>query len=228
MSIAISKQFKDTMQATAKDPKANEYDAIIKEDVAEYNHRLANTPGYATVDWRWFKAVLWIESGGPTSAAWKSRPMQIGNPGDPGYSILKKGTEGADIILSDDLKGTLKSGSISQPKLSVAYIFVRLANTEIASVTDTQDAAIHEYVVVAGDSFDKIAGKVGTTIEVLKQLNPSLKVIHPKDKVQYRKAKMQRQITGWRLLTAATLASRYNVGDSSYAEKLNYVKALLP
>jgi hypothetical protein len=61
-----------------------------------------------------------------------------------------------------------------------------------------------------------------------KELNPSLKVIHPKDKVQYRKAKMQRQITGWRLLTAATLASRYNVGDSSYAEKLNYVKALLP
>jgi len=55
-----------------------------------------------------------------------------------------------------------------------------------------------------------------------------LKVIHAKDKVQYRKAKMQRRITGWRLLSAATLAARYNVGDASYAEKLAYVKALLP
>ncbi|HEX7670193.1 MAG TPA: hypothetical protein VF395_11440 [Polyangiaceae bacterium] len=28
-----------------------------------HNHRLANTPGYAAVDWRWFNAVLWICQG---------------------------------------------------------------------------------------------------------------------------------------------------------------------
>jgi hypothetical protein len=98
--MSITKKFMETMQSTAKNPKSSAYDEVIKKDVADYNHRLAGTPGYSNADWRWFKAVLWIESGGPTSAAWKSRPMQIGNPGDPGYSILKKGTEGGGSHLA--------------------------------------------------------------------------------------------------------------------------------
>lgn len=47
--------------------------------------------------------------------------------------------------------------------------------------------------------------------------------LKPGMKLKFRKARMQRVMTGWRELNPINVAQRYNVGDPNYAEKLNYV-----
>ena len=210
----------------------DEFDTIIKAEIDDYNLRLAKTPGFFMLDMKIFKAMIWTESGGPANPAWKTRPMQIGNPGDPGLAVLKDGKEAAPLIMSDALKRDIKTGDINKPKLNVragiAYALTRLATSDMKSVDDPKDPTIREYAVVAGDSLSKIAGKVGTTVESLKKLNPTAHVLHPGQKLKYRKASIQRVITGWMGATSANLAARYNTGDSHYKEKLDYVLSLFP
>lgn len=182
------------------------------------------------MDWRWLKALLWVESGGPANPSWTKRPMQIGNPGDPAYRVLKAGQEGANLVLAPSLQADLKRQPIDSPTLNiragVGYVFVRMAMTEMASVPDATDACVHEYEVLPGDTFDRISKKVGTTLAVLQELNPEKTLLRPKDKVKFRKAKVERVIVGWRVINATSLAQRYNVGDPSYAAKLTFVMGL--
>jgi len=156
--------------------------------------------------------------------------MQIGNPGDPAYAVLKEGKEGADLIMSGALKKDLRDGHINDPKLNVragiGYLFTRMAKSDLASVLDGSDPKPFDYTVVAGDSLDRIAGKVGSTVEVLKQLNPGVAVLQPKQRIVCRKAKIQRVIKGWLSFDSVTVARRYNVGDPDYAAKLAYVRSL--
>lgn len=227
--MGLSAKWKSTIDDAVANDAWDDYDKLIKAEVASYQSRFAATNPSA--DWKLFKAIAWTESGGPSSAAWKGRVMQIGNPGDPAYSVLKKGSEGADVILSDQLKKDLTSGSISIPSLNIragiAYVHVRLSRTAFESVFDPKDAATHEYPVVAGDSFDAIARKVGSTLPVLQQLNPDKKVLHAKDVIKYRKAAIQRVLKGWMAFTTKNVAQRYNVGDPDYAAKLDYCLAVM-
>ncbi|HQU42528.1 MAG TPA: LysM domain-containing protein [Pirellulales bacterium] len=77
-------------------------------------------------------------------------------------------------------------------------------------------------------TLSRIAGKVGSTVESLRKLNPSAHLLRPGQKLTYRKAAIRRVITGWNMLNSANLAAKYNVGDPNYNEKLDYVMSLFP
>jgi LysM domain len=226
--MALNSKWKSTIDDAIDNSDWDEYDDLIKREVAGYRTRFSGS----NADWKLFKAVVWTESGGPDSDTWGKRAMQIGNPGDPAYAVLRGGKEGADIILSDTLKRDLQSGNINDPELNIragiGYVYVRLANTRFESVMDTSDTTDHDYTVVSGDSFDAIAKKVGTTIQVLQDMNPTLKVLHAKDTIKYRKASVQRVLKSWRPFTSKTIAQYYNAGgDASYAEKLDYCLSVM-
>ncbi|HEV3189075.1 MAG TPA: LysM domain-containing protein, partial [Polyangiaceae bacterium] len=223
--MGISNKWKATIDGAISNSAWDAYDSLIQSEVQGYNGRLGLTPGFLAIDWTLFKAILWTESGGPNSAAWSTRPMQIGNPGDPAYAVLKGRREGADLVMSLQLQNEI-AGNINDPKLNVragiAYLYVRLARSDIQSVWDATDTNTKEYSVVAGDTLESISKKVGSTVSALQLLNPGVNVLHPKQKLKFRKASMRRVLTGWLPATTTTVAQRYNVGDPDYAAKLNY------
>ena len=227
--MTLDPKWKQTVDDGVSNKKWDEYDHLIKSEIDEYNRRFVATPRFVTLDWKIFKAVVWVESGGPANPAWTTRPMQIGNKGDPGYAVLRDGKEAANLIMSDKLKKDI-AGNINKPELNIragiAYALTRLVTTEMQSVDDPKDAMVRDYTVVQGDSLDRIAKKVGSTVASLQKLNPTAKILQPKQVLKYRKASIQRVITGWMAVTTANLASRYNVGDPSYQEKLDYVLSL--
>lgn len=62
------------------------YDNTIRKLVSEINRHLStskNIEKYKPLDWKLIKAMIWTETGA-TVAAWKTRPIQIGNTGDEG------------------------------------------------------------------------------------------------------------------------------------------------
>jgi LysM repeat protein len=229
--MGLSDKWKATVNDGLTNAAWDAYDATIKAEVEDYNKRLARTTGYVAVDWKLVKALLWVESGGPTNAAWTTRPMQIGNPGDPAYGVVKDGKESASVVMSEQLKKDIK-GNISNPSLNVragiAYLFAREATTSLESVLDPVDTKTFTYIVLPGDSLDKIASRVGSTMEVLKQLNPTARILQPKQTIIYRKASIKRAIRGWSPFDSKTVARLYNVGDPDYSAKLDYVLALFP
>lgn len=119
--------------------------------------------------------------------------------------------------------------SIDKPEVNIraaiAYLYTRLAKFEIQSIPDPKDARIYEYEVKSGDNLSAIANKHGTTLNDLQSRNPAAKVmIKPGQKLKYRKAKMGMVIVGWRNITTAEVASRYNGGgDPDYSSKLDYI-----
>lgn len=228
--MTLSERWKQTVNDGLTNSQWDEYDQLIRSEVTSYNARFRGTPGFEDLDWKIVKAMLWSESGGPTNPAWTTRPMQIGNKGDPGYETLKSGREGADLIMSDELKRDIQTKSINDSHLNIragiAYLFVRMAKTAMNSVLDAGDSGEHEYTVVSGDSLSKIANKVGSTQEILEQMNPGAGSLSIGQTIRYRKANIQRVITGWRPFTYKGISMRYNVGDPSYDAKLQYVMSL--
>lgn len=225
--MPISQKWKDTIKDGIKNQDWDAYDSIIKREVDGYAKKF--TALKSKVDWKLIKAMLWTESGGPSNKAWKTRPLQIGNVGDPAYAVLKNAEEGSDLIMSSALAALIKNSSIDKPetniKAGIAYLYTRMAITNIVSVRDLVDSKVYEYTIVRGDNLSKIAKKVGTTIFELRRLNPSASgVIMPGKKLKYVKAVMKRSILGWDDFTAENAAKKYNGGgDMDYAAKLNYI-----
>lgn len=173
--------------------------------------------------------MLWTESGGPSNSVWDAQPLQIGNPGDQGYDVLKSGSEGSDLIMSASLKksiadGLIKTGDVNI-QAGIAYLYTRLAQTDVISVRDLKDTKQYDYTVIAGDNLDKIAKKTESTLFEIRRLNPKANgVLHAGDKLKIVKAKTQRTIIGWREFTADNAADRYNSGgDAEYSAKLTYL-----
>ena len=225
--MAIDPKWKDTVKQGINDAKWDKYDNIIKAEVDSYALKFKALA--SKVDWLLLKAMLWTESGGPTNSAWNTRPLQIGNTGDPAFAVLKNGAEGSDLIMSDDLKKSIASGSINTPevniKAGITYLYTRMTVTNIVSVRDLKDSKEYEYTVVAGDNLEKISKKVHTTIFELRRLNPkSSGVLKIGQKLKYIKAQMKRSIISWREFSANVVADRYNGGgDINYAAKLTYI-----
>jgi len=224
--------WKETVEDGVSNASWDVYDATIKLEVADYNTRLSGTPGFKKVDWLLIKAMLWTESGGPQNKTWKTRVMQIGNSGDPGYDIVKNGKEGASVVASARVLSDVVKGNIDEPHLNVrvaiAYLFTRMAKFENKSVVDSSDPKVYSYTVVKGDKgLSAIASKVGSTTEILQKLNPGKKLLREGDVIQYQKGSIKMVVSGWRTFDTATIAARYNGGgDDRYAEKLNYVLGL--
>lgn len=102
--MALTDAWKKTVLTGITDARWDEYDGLIQAEVANYKLRYKQS-----VDWLVIKAMLWIESGGPDNASWKTRPLQIGNPGDPAYAVLKAGKEGSDEIMKNRFPSRLRT-----------------------------------------------------------------------------------------------------------------------
>jgi len=223
-------------QATINDaitnPAWDKYDAVIKSTVTAYNSRLGKTShnvlkAMPSLNWLWIKAMVWVESGGPNGSVWNTRPMQIGNPGDPGYAAVKHEEGAAKIIMDGKLKAQLihVNNPVVNIQIGITYLLSRLAQIEIRSTLNNIDKKEYVYAVVGGDSFHKIAKKMGTTVQELEKSNPTIKnaMLRPKMNLKYHKASLETVVVNWRHVTATTIYTRYNQGDPLYPKKLNYI-----
>jgi LysM repeat protein len=229
-------KWQNTIKTSKTDKRWNDYDEEITLALKEFRTHLSGKAGYVGPTFELIKAMVWVESGGPSSGAWDARIMQIGNSGDPGFGDLISGIKGGELIMPATLAQSLSTTTVSQPKnnlrAGIAYLLMRAATYETISVLDKQDAKKYEYVVKAGDSLDKITRKdargnqiIPTTIAVLVQLNPgAATMLKPGQKLIYQKASMQKVIKSWRTIDADFAAKYYNTskGDPRYADKLNY------
>jgi hypothetical protein len=211
----------------ADDPKWSIYDCEIKAACGGFNRHLAKTPNYRTLDWRLIKAMLWVETGA-ASAEWKTRPMQIGVPGDPGLKALLSNEEGGELILDATWKSRLTPSTVSTFPVhnihaGIAYLLMRLAMFEYKSVVDPRSKGPFNVTVQAGDSLAKIAKKHGSTIDILKRLNGPSDIVKPGQILKVEKGSVMRVISGWRMISTGIIAQRYNGGgDPLYARKLDY------
>ena len=203
------------------DQRWNQYDSAIKDAVNRFNARLSATKGFHTLDWRWVKAMQWTEVRGPDAPGWNSRPMQIGNPGDPGLGVLRDKKDHSELVVDDQLRQRLQgiqAGGKWDPKFNieagVAFLFHKAAIVEDVLVID--NPASLTYAVKANDTFDSLAKTLGTTVDVLKSDNPKVNpgALQINQKLNYRKSHHRFQITGWRSWDDAT--QRYNVGNPDY------------
>jgi LysM repeat protein len=89
-------------------------------------------------------------------------------------------------------------------------------------------ATLQHETAKSGDSFSKIATRVGSTVDIITALNPTKKMVKPGDQIAYKKGAVQKYVTSWRAFDAALVATRYNGGgDTNYEKKLTFVLSLL-
>lgn len=215
-----------------EDPAWALYDCQIKFAAAEFNRQLSKTPNYRVLDWRLIKAMLWVETGAK-NRDWKTMPMQIGVPGDPGLTALLSGKEGGELILplawqSRLSAGTVRSLPIHNIYAGIGYLLMRLATFDIASVVDPRSTGPYNLTVQAGDSLAKIAKAQGSTIDILKRLNGPSLFLKPGQILKVEKGSIKRVISGWRAISTTMIAQRYNGGgDPLYAKKLDFAFTLV-
>ncbi|SCX56730.1 LysM domain-containing protein [Variovorax sp. EL159] len=211
------------------DNEWDSHDCDVREAVHEYDMHLSQTPGYVPLDWKMVKAILWVETGAKR-AQWKTRPMQIGNTGDPGLQALLGNSDGGELILPPSYRRSLSIDGVRRTPIhniraGIGYLLLRMTNFSFQSVLDA-DTRTYDVAVRSGDNLSSIARAQGSTPEVMKKLNPSAHVLRPGDVLRYQKASIQRVITGWKPITASGVAAYYNAGgDAVYAKKLSYALA---
>jgi hypothetical protein len=223
-------KWRQTMDEAFRHPLRDQYDDLLKREIVQYNNRFKGTPGYLMVDWQLFKAILFVESGGPAhpSNAWNTRAFQIGNKGDPGLDALRSGEEASLLVMDTQLMEDIK-GDVDRPELNIragiAYIFTRMALTEL--VAEVQDTTIYSYTCTPTDrTMWDIANDLGTTADELLARNGNDSIIKPGRVLKYRKVKNVRKIAGWRTFDEFNIAKYYNSmkKDKRYDKKLIYVR----
>lgn len=152
--------------------------------------------------------------------------MQIGNAQDAGLMALLGDREGGDLVVPPSLRVTLSIHSVrtepaSNIRAGIGYLLMRMATFAFKSVVDADDK-IHEVIVKDRDNLEKIAKTEGSTPEIMKKLNPSVHLLKAGQVLKYQKASVRKVITGWMPLTPSGIATRYNVGDPTYARKMDH------
>jgi hypothetical protein len=224
-------KWRDGLNAASANAEWNRWDCEIQIAVNDYNRHLWRTAGYRPLDWQLIKALLWVETGAQ-SHEWKRKPMQIGVAGDPGLTSLLSNKEGGNLILPPTIRGRLTIASARtipeyNIRAGIGYLLMRMANFETRTVIDT-DSKVYEVTVKAGDTVEKIAKVKGSTVDLLKKLNPTANLLKPGQSLRYQKASTQLVIANWRHISTTSIAQRYNGGgDPNYAEKLDYALALI-
>ncbi len=208
------------------------YDCEMQQIVGDFNRHLSTTPYYFSLDWRYIKAIAWVETGARNDE-WTANPMQIGvlkgGKTDPGLADLLANSKGGELILPPCLKGQLTPYQVvSVPSASIraatGYLLMRLARFGLEHREDGKDEAVYSYTVKPGDSLDRIARNHGTTVDVLRKLNSGAPLmLQPGQALAYRKAAWVKAIVGWRTVDAEAIALYYNGGgDNTYARKIAY------
>jgi len=113
-------------------------------------------------------------------------------------------------------------------RAGIGFLLMRMANYEHVSVV-AKDAKIQQVKVQPGDSLAKIADAHGSTLEVMRKLNPHAITLRPGQSVNIQKASVQQVIAGWRPVTPMSVAVRYNSmrRDKNYAKKLSHAYGLV-
>jgi hypothetical protein len=226
-----------------EDPRWNEYDETIKNEVAFYNQKFSGTPGFVPLDWRYVKAMLWTEVlAGPAGdpEQWQKFPMQIGRYAeDAGYGVVTNEKDDADLIVSAELRNLIKQERFGKNnvKAGIAYLYYKaIEGTSTADprkvgnrdVIDNPQKILTDTIQKGEPGFEAIAKRLGTTAENIKNNNPQLdsKKLQPGQEIKYQKAYSERYITGWRdwNITIKSYNSRKPTatsGDLTYMEKFN-------
>lgn len=207
------------------------YDCKIQLTVNEFNRHLSGVAGYRPLDWQLIKAMLWTETGA-NNDFWDTNPMQIGMFNDPGLTAFLTGKEGVDLILPPQWRSTLTAGTArnvpsANIQAGIGYLLMKMTNFSIKSVPD-DDTKKYEITVKAGDSLDKIAREHGSTVEMMRKLNPTAQILRPGQVLKLQKASLQKVIVGWKTITTASIAKYYNGGGNAlYQDKLDYALSAL-
>ncbi|RSZ32289.1 MULTISPECIES: LysM domain-containing protein [unclassified Variovorax] len=204
------------------------YDCEIQLAVNEFNRHLSGKAGYTPLNWQLVKAMVWVETGA-NKELWKSNPIQIGMYNDPGLSDLLANNKGGELILPPRMNlsaSRVRTEPAQNIRAGIGYLLMRSASFETRSVADA-DTMTYEVDVQPGDTIEKIANVQGSTVEVMKQLNPTVRTLRPGQTLKYRKASMRKVITRWMPLTSMTVATRYNTGDPRYSQKLDYAISVI-
>ena len=229
--MSLSKGWQDTVAQGLTDARWDAYDGLIQAEITSYNTRFLYTPNYSPVSWLIGKAMLWTESGGPDNPAWHTRALQIGNKGDPAYGVLRKGTEGSDVIMADDLRQLLKKpDNIDKPEVNIraglAYLFTRMASYAYVSRIVPWAGEPQVHTVVAREVASAIASREKTTLEAMAQLNPGVDLNRLKIGQQLKiiPAFHEWIVSDWLAFQSAVVAERFNGGgDPDYSAKLNHL-----
>ncbi|MEW5931749.1 MAG: DUF4157 domain-containing protein [Gemmatimonadota bacterium] len=210
--------------------------ATIDAAVAALNQRLhPPTP----LDPDWIRAMMAVETVAGTEPR-KFDPLQVANQGDPALGVLKSGGEHSNLIdpgLAAQLKGKKSTprnegkwdyGALKESErmdaatgivAGVAWLAVKAANFKEVNV-ETGPEMTH--TVQAGDTYPKLAKKLGTTVDTLTSLNPGVdptKLQIGKTVLKYKAAHKEWQISGWKTWEKA--AEDYNGGgDPDYLKKV--------
>jgi len=244
-NLSLFDKWKRYIDQAKGNPEWDKWDCEIQRAVSEYNHHLADTEGYVRLDWRYIKAIIWVESGAG-KPDWNKKPMQIGNMGDPGLDALladkgdrdDKGNEiyeAGDLVMPPGLKEKLQLGLAKtipayNIRAGIGYLLMRAKHYEYRS-TPSAGNTIYKVKVKSGDNASNIAKTYGTTVAMLEKLNPEINIsnIRPGMILKYQRASIKPIITGWRPMSIALIKELYNSpkGDSSYKRKLDYVWPLI-
>lgn len=213
--------------ASLEDPRWNEYDDTIRNEVAYYNEKFKNTPSFKPLDWRLVKAMVWTEVlAGPkgNKVQWEKYPLQIGRfSADAGYAVIKGGRENSDLVTSADLRKQLQADVTGKNniKAGIAYLYTRAMEVSQREVLDSTD--VQTYKIVKGDTIDKVAKTLGTMKDnIMKNsglTENNVRSLKIGQEVKFQKAHIERYTSGWKDWTQAVNA--YNGGgDPNYAEKI--------
>lgn len=212
------------------DPRWNEYDGTIKEQVASYNQKFAKTPEFKLLDWRYVKAMVWTEVlAGPKGdpIQWSKYPLQIGRfSADAGYSVVKSGGENSDLITTSELRTQIQSDVTGKNniKAGIAYLYTIAIRGKVSYREVVENPLVLTYTIEKGDTIDKLVKKLGTTREnIIKnsKLNEAdIGKLSQGQIISYQKSHSERFIAGWR--DWKTAIKDYNGGgDPDYMNKLD-------
>lgn len=227
------KKWKDSLDKARDNPRFFELDKTIIDTVNTYNKHLSNTPNYKPLDWKLIKAMILAESTSFETNAWRTRPLQIGNSGDPGLRSLLEGNEGGYLIIPPAWQNgrlTISSALNNQTdniRAGVGYLLMKAANRDIRRIEDPKGEILETSVTPTLNSAWKIAQAFGTTVDSLKEVNAKKKIyinnLQINQKIYYRKSSMRKVITGWKKIDKNTVYNLYNKNKkSNYSEKIDY------
>ncbi len=205
----------------------NQHDRDIEQIVSAYNNYLGSTPGYMPFDWHLVKAMVWTETG-PVARnnEWNTGAMQSANPGDSGLPDMMSKPDRTNLIVPPSLRGALSSpnsNAYNNIAAGVGVLLFKAANFDQKTITDTKN--LKKVTVDKGDTLEKLAARLGTTVQVLQQDNRGVspKSLKPGMVLTYSPATQVAAIKGWKSITPSSAAALYNGhGDPSYADKLSF------